>query len=601
MRLEPLIVTSTRVPTDIERTGSSISVITEEEIEEKQTRQVLDVLVTSPGISVSQFGPRGTSSTLRMRGLPGQYVTVLIDGVKVSDPSRRQNSFDFSQLQTAGIDRIEVMRGSQSVLYGGEAVAGAVNIVTKKGEGPIGGALFGEFGSRNTYLGGANLQGGFAEDRGGFNVSLQYLDTNGFSAADSNLPGNDESENYDNLSSIGRLDFALSEELGFKANYRYAEGRLNFDRCGGPFCDDPDRGDDFLQYSGRTALTYAPSGSIFSGEAGIAYSYSERDGFQGGAQSYYYEGERVSYDFQGVLTFNDDNVVIFGAERDEDSYETDADPLGQDVWNNGYFAMYQFSPLDNLFLSAGARLDDHQTFGTHDTYRGTAAYRFDVTGTTIRTSASTGFRAPSLFELFGVCCGDPNLGNPNLEPEKSRSWDVGVEQLLFGGRLIADIAYFNIDVDNAIVYGGVFGTPDPNYFNVPGRSESRGVESSLDWLATQDLTLTLAHTWNVVQNATGTRYDNAPRHVVNFNANYKFLDDRANVNLNVLHRNGAVDNGNTVELDDPYVVTLAGRYSLLEDLDVTARVENLLNDQYQTEFGYGTSDRAFYAGLAFRF
>src|SRR5690606_27329470 len=155
--------------------GSSITVVTSEEIEEKQARQVLDVLTATPGISVAQFGAKGTDSTVRMRGLPGQYVTVLIDGVKVSDPSRSQVSFDFSQLQTAGIDRIEVMRGSQSVLYGGESVAGAVNIMTKRGKGALQGSVFGEFGSYDTWLGGGSASGGFNEDRGGYNVSLQYL------------------------------------------------------------------------------------------------------------------------------------------------------------------------------------------------------------------------------------------------------------------------------------------------------------------------------------------------------------------------------------------------------------------------------------------
>lgn len=600
-RLEPLVVTSTRVPTEIERTGSSITVVTEEEIEKRQNREMLQVLETSPGLSVSQFGAKGTSSTVRMRGLPGQYISVLIDGVDVSDPSGRQSSFDFSQLQSMGIERVEIMRGSQSVLYGGEAVAGTINIATKRGEGAVGGSVFGEFGSYSTYMGGGNLQGGFDEDRGGFNISAQYLDTGGFSAADENLPGNDEGEDYDNLSSIGRFDYALSEMIGLKANYRYAKGTAHFDASGGAFGDDPDRGDDFLQYSGRGAVTFAPQDSIFSGETGIAYSYSERDGFNDSSQSYYYEGDRITFDAQGTLTFNPDNVVLFGGERDEESYKTDADPGGQDVWTNSYFAMYQFSPLTNLFLSAGARIDDHETFGVYDTYRGTAAYRFDETGTTVRASASTGFRAPSLFELFGICCGDPNLGNPALEPEESESWDVGIEQILLGDDLIADIAYFNIDVDNAIIYSGVFGTPDPNYFNVSGTSRSRGVETSLDWMATDALSFNAAYTWNVVQNAAGTRYDNAPRHIVNVNANYAFFDDRANVNLNVLHRIDTRDSGNTYQLDDPYVVTLAGKYSLLENLDVTARVENLLDDQYQVERGYGTSDRAFYAGFTYRF
>ncbi|MGX1197373.1 TonB-dependent receptor plug domain-containing protein [Parvibaculum sp. MBR-TMA-1.3b-4.2] len=596
-----IVVTSTKIPTQIEKTGSSISVVTKEEMEEQQTRQVLDVLTTTPGISVSQFGAKGTDSNVRMRGLPGQYTSVLIDGVEVSDPSRSQTAFDFSQLGTAGIDRIEVLRGSQSVLYGGEAVAGVVNIVTARGRGDFKSSVFGEVGSYDTYLVGGSTQGGFDDDRGGINVSAQYLDTGGFSAADENLPGNSEGEDYDNISSLGRLDYQLTDRIGIKGNFRYAQGTLNYDASSGSYGDDPDRGDDFLQYSGRGGVTFATQDRFFVGEAGVAYSYSKRDGFDNGTQSYYYIGDRVTYDVQGTLTFNPDNIVIVGAERNEESYESDSSPAGADVWTNSWFGMYQFSPVENLYLSAGARLDDHEAFGVYDTYRATAAYRFTSTGTTIRSSYSTGFRAPSLFELYGKCCGDPNFGNPDLKPEESKSWDAGIDQLFLNGDVLVSVTYFNIDTENAIKYSGTFGTPAPNYFNIAGESRSRGVEASADWMVTNDLRLNLAYTWNVVQDATGKRYDNAPRHDINFNANYVLLGGRANVNLNVLHTVDTRDSGNTVRLDDPFVVKLAARYRLFDNLDITARIENLLNDQYQTEYGYGTSDRAFYAGLKYRF
>lgn len=596
-----IIVTSTKIPTQIEKTGSSISVVTKEEMEEQQTRQVLDALTTTPGISVSQFGAKGTDSTVRMRGMPGHYTSVLIDGVEVSDPSRSQTAFDFSQLQTVGIDRIEVLRGSQSVLYGGEAVAGAVNIVTERGRGDIKGSAFGEIGSYDTYLVGGGVRGGFDDDRGGINVSAQYLDTSGFSAADENLPGNSEGEDYDNFSSLGRLDYQLTDRIGIKGNFRYAEGTLNYDASSGPYGDDPDVGDDYLQYSGRGAVTFETKDRFFVGEAGVAYSYSKRDGFDNGAPAYYYVGERVTYDFQGTLNFDPDNIIIVGVERNEESYESDTSPAGVDIWTNALFGMYQFSPVENLFLSVGARLDDHEAYGTHDTYRGTAAYRFADTGTTIRGSYSTGFRAPSLFELYGKCCGDPNFGNPNLTPEESKSWDAGIDQSLFGGDMFLSVAYFNIDTENAIQFEGVYGTMTPNYFNKPGESRSRGVETSADWMVNSDLRVNVAYTWNVVQDATGERYDNAPRHSVNFNVNYALFDGRGNVNLNVLHRIDTRDRSNSVRLDDPFVVKLAARYSLLDNLDVTARIENLLDDEYQTEYGYGTSDRAFYAGLTYRF
>ena len=339
---------------------------------------------------------------------------------------------------------------------------------------------------------------------------------------------------------------------------------------------------------------------------GISYSYNERNGFDNGAPAYFYEGERVTYNFQGNMNFTEDDVIAFGVEREENSLVSDGNPNGEDVYINSYFLLAQLNPVGNLFVSAGGRIDDHETFGNYGTYRGAIAYKFEETGTTLRSSYSTGFRAPSLFELYGACCGDPNVGNPNLTPEESKSWDAGFEQLLFNDAVILDVAYFRIDVDNAIIWDGSlpFGTPAPNYVNVPGTSSSRGVETSIDWAATSNLNLNVAYTWSVVQDATGDRYDNAPRHVVNFNANYSFLAGKGNVNLNVLHRNDTKDNLSplgAIKLDNPYVVTLAAKYSILDNLDLTARIENALDDQYQTEAGYGTSDFAAYGGFVFRF
>ncbi len=245
--VEEIIVQSTRIPTQLGRVGAAISVIDQAIIEQTQSRFVLDVLTLTPGLSISQFGARGTDSSVRLRGQGGEATFVLIDGVEVSDTSRSQTSFDFSQLTTDNIARIEILRGSQSVLYGGDAVGGVISIESKTGGGPMTGSFLAEYGSFQTFLGSANVRGGVAEDRFRYALNVQYLDTDGFSAADQALEGNEEGEDYNNLSSNGRLEFDINENIELRGVYRVAEGTLNFDAFGGAFGDDPDRCDDFLQ------------------------------------------------------------------------------------------------------------------------------------------------------------------------------------------------------------------------------------------------------------------------------------------------------------------------------------------------------------------
>ncbi len=603
---DEIIVRATRIPTELGRTGSSVSVIDDIKIEQQQSRFVIDVLQTTPGLSISQFGSRGTDSSVRLRGQGAEGTLVLVDGVEVSDPSRSQTAFDFSQLLSGNIDRIEVLRGSQSVLYGGDAVGGVVNIITKRGEGDLTGSLLAEYGSFNTFLGASQVRGGLADDMFGYSVNLQYLQTNGFSAADEALAGNNEGEDYDNLSSSGRFDLALIDGLDLSAVYRYAEGTLNYDACGGPFCDDIDVGDDYLQYSGRASAAFSLLDDALSGEFGVAYSRNERDGFDNGAPNYFFIGERLKVDGHLGYNFSDDQVVIIGAETENEAYESDGDPIGADVDINGYYALYQGTFFDALTVSLGGRLDDHQIFGTYDTYRGTVAYNFP-TGTKLKGSYSTGFRAPSLFELYGICCGDPNLGNPDLDPEESKSWDVGLEQTLLGGSLYADVVYFNVRTENEIVFGGAFGTPAPNYFNVTGTTKSEGVETSLAWQVSEAVDIGGTYTYNLVKSEAGIRLQNRPRHAASAYVNWIFAKGRGNLNVSGFHFSDSLDSNfgtspaTIVKLNANAIIKVAASYDLTEQVEVSARVENLLNESYQTEFGYGTADVSAFGGVRFNF
>jgi vitamin B12 transporter len=594
---ETIIVTGTRIPTELSRVGESVTVITGEELEQRQTRFVMDALTLSPGISINQFGARGTDSSVQMRGQGGEGTLVVIDGVEVSDPSRSQTAFDFSQLLAGDIGRIEVLRGSQSVLYGGDAVGGVINIITRRGEGPLSGQIAAEGGSYGTYQLGGRMRGGLSDDRLGYNIDVQYLETDGFSAADENLPGNSEGERYDNLSSSGRFDFQANDIVALNAAYRYARGTLNYDAFGGAFGDDPDVGDDFEQYSGRVGADFT-FGEGFTGRLGAAYARNEREGFDNGASSYYYYGDRNKIDSQLSYAFNENHVLVGGADFEEESYESDGDPTGASVTINGYFLNYQTTLFDSLTLTVGGRIDDHERFGKHDSYRISAAYN-PTDSTKLRASYATGFRAPSLFELFGVCCGD-DLGNPDLTPEESESWDAGVTQEFFNGALSVDLTYFRVETKNEIAFdGAAFGLPGPAYFNVPGVTTADGWEAGLDWRIADALRARLTYTKTEIDVLAARSY--RPEHLFSLDLNYGILDGRGNLNLNIRGASDITRSRTGAPIEDYTIGNVTASFDLTDQLEIYGRIENVTDEQYQTRYGYGTADRSAYAGLRVNF
>ncbi|HEV2652463.1 MAG TPA: TonB-dependent receptor [Rhizomicrobium sp.] len=603
---ETVVVTATRTPTDTSKIGSSISVITSGDMLKQQTVFVTDVLQTVPGVFVTQNGARGNTSSVQLRGEPGYDTFVLVDGMEVSDPTATQTTFDFSQQLANGIDRIEILRGSQSVLYGGDAVGGVVNILTKRGTGDFDGLGFAEGGSFGTYNIGTRAVGGLDGDRFGYNVGVQYLATDGISSADSNLPGNKERDAYNNISSSGRFDYAITDDVSVKAVYRYTGGLDNFDAQGGPNSDQLGFGDYFQQYAGRVSSEFHLFDDHFTGEVGASFNHDGRTNFNKvtGISEYFFTGERNAFDFKGVYNFDDDNLVVFGAETKRDTSHTSGQPGTQAVRTNGYYAMFQTTPAKPLTLTLGVRLDDNQRFGDFTSWRGTLAYNIEETGTKLKASYATGFRAPGLFELFGVCCGGLSFGNPNLKPETSNSWDVGFEQKLVSDTLQFGATYFQIDTNDLIQFitNAQFVS---SYENVPGVTASRGVETYLAWTPIDNLNFNLAYTFNEANSATGARLFQRPRDVLNVTADYTFFDDRADLNLNVRYVADSISKGFdpvtfasfTRNLGAYAVVDFGASYKIFDQTEIYGRAENLFDQHYETDYGYGTQGQSFYFGV----
>lgn len=594
--LDEVAVTADRVGTPIERIGSSITVITRAELERQQTRQVIDILRQVPGVTVSRSGSFGGTAEVRIRGTDNRNTVVLIDGVEVSDPSSTQTQFDFAHLLAGDVERIEILRGSQSTLYGGDAIGGVVNIITRAGGGPLRQSLTLEAGSFASNLQDYAVRGG--GERLGFAFQVQRFDSNGISAADENA-GNDEADAARNVTVSGKLSYQASDALTLRANLRHADADVEFDAFVFPagFMDAGET-TEVRQTSARGAAELALWDGRWISAFGVGYTVNQRDDFSAGVPNFFADGERLKFDYQGTLDLHASGSLVFGAETETERFETRFEPP-RDVRISGYYGLYQFDVAEQVFLSLGARLDDHETFGTETTWRATAAWLLDATATTVRGSYGTGFRAPSLFELFANA-----FGNPDLQPEQSDSFDLGVEQELLDGRLTLGVTWFRIDIENRIAFESRFDAEGNfiggGFAQVAGRSESRGWELSAAYRPAERLALAATYTYNDAEDSlTGRRFSRRPRHAANLNVDYGFLDGRGQASLNLRYVADVVESG--MPLDDYLRADLALSWQAAADWRVFGRIENLTDEEYQEALGFGTPDRSYYLGTALTF
>jgi len=591
------VVTANRVPTSLERVGSAITVITAEDLQKRQTTVLTDVLREIPGLAVSRTGQVGGQTSVRIRGGESRHTKVLIDGVEVNDPAAG-NDFDFANLMAGDVERIEVLRGPQSVLYGADAIVGVINILTRSGKGPPKATAQIEAGSFQTHNARAGVSGG--TEFVSYALNLAHLETGGISSADQRNR-NFEQDGYRNLSASSRLALRPIKESDLEVglSLRHTEAKVDFDgiNLASVPVDAPN-----VQESREQFFRLHGSFSLFDGrlENAIGGNYHEkkRDTFRAGVETGRFDGYQKKFDYQATLRANASNTIVFGVE-DRTEWVNDSSTIGASDGVRSGYAMYQLSLFDALSLTAGGRYDDHSRFGGEGTYRFTAAYNFATWGTKPHASYGTGFKAPSLFQLFAQF--PPFfVGNPSLQPETSKGFDIGVEQKLLGGKLTVDATLFMNDIDNLIATSGV------TLRNI-AKTESKGIELSVKAKPFSWLDLTASYTFSLAEDSlTHTELVRRARHIGSFNATAYPREDVA-VNL------GMLTNGDQNDLDFgtfPATTRSLGGYTLV-NLGVSwavtpwatvfARGENLLDKQYQEVLGFGTLGRAGYAGARLSF
>lgn len=604
-QLPEVVVSASRIAVPSEEVGSAVTVITAEEIERKQVRVLSDVLREVPGLAVNRTGTVGGLTQVRIRGAEGNQTLVIIDGVEVNDPSAG-SEFNFGNVLASDIERIEVLRGPQSALYGSDAIGGVINIITKKGGGPVTGTLSVEGGSFRTGQATANLRGG--DDWYHFSLGATGFSTDGVSVAPESQ-GNPEEDGHRNQTYNGKFGISPLDNLEIELFGRYVKSSVDTDPqpavLGVIQTVDGDRETRTTQQTGRAQAKYSLFDGMWEHIVGAGINREERDSYTDGALSFEADGEKARYDYQSNVFFDTPEVaeashsLTFLAEREDESQRTQSAFGGSDleITNYGYVGEYRLGLWDRLFLSGGLRWDDNELFEDETTFRTTAAYLHEETGTRLHGSYGTGVKNPTLFELFGF---GPNfVPNPDLTPEKSKGWDIGVEQVFFDERLTLDVTYFNNRITDLIQGAG------NTAVNLSGTSKIDGVEVSALAQITDDLSFRGQYTYTNGQDANGIELVRRARHLASANLAYQFLDGRAKLDLGVDYNGKQRDfqfsnffgTRTNVTLDDFVLVNVAGSYEVFDGIEVYGRVENLFDEDYEEVLGFDNPGIGAFVGI----
>lgn len=560
---------------ELGRTGATVEVVTQEELQRDGTLRLTDYLATLPGVSATSNGGFGTQSTLRMRGLAGQYVKVLVDGIDVSDPSSTQIRFEPGAMMTGDIARIEVLKGPQSALYGSEAIGGVIAISTLDAAEPgTHQRATLEYGSHNTRRAAYGVTN--AGDRHALAFTVQHLETDGFSVADE-ADGNteDDGARATRATLSARYDATDALTIGAAAFWQKTRAETDGDF---PVLIDGEDASNSISRGARLHADY-DAGGIRHGLALQQSEISRQEIFDG--STYPYDGQRTELDYKGSVDLTPQIVLAWGGSHSQEDFQGDNIDAGY-ITNSAY-AEARYAPNDRLDLALSLRHDHNSQFGSEQTGRVALAWRPDDQWT-LRANWGTGYRAPSLYELYGAW-----VGTPSLRPETAKGTEIGVERSFANGATLRATA-FRSEITNLIDYSFTSFV----YEQIPGDSRSQGVELSGDMPISDSLRLAGNFTYTDTKRPDGQPLDRVPARVLNLRLDGD-ISARSRFGLGLTHVSGMRDRD--AEMPSYTLVDASAEYDLTDRAIGYVRVENLLDEDYQVLRGYGTSGRAIFAGV----
>jgi vitamin B12 transporter len=607
--LDQIIVTGARAPISAGNVGSAVTVITRDDIESRQARYVSDLLRAVPGFAVSHSGVLGSQTQVRVRGSEANHVLVLIDGVRANDPATG-DEFRWEYLAAANIERIEVVRGPQSALWGSDAIGGVVHIITRSDTAAktVGGYF--EGGSSDTMN--SALNGGFAGDSWSVGLGIERLTTDG-----SNISRSGDERDDSELTS-GTLNARFQPTDSFTVNFgaRTIDAWSQFDAVdyvvtGLPV--DSDIATDSTQNYAQLGATVGTPDSRIRHHLITRYFDSDNRNMVDGLEDSSSAADRTTLSYQADIGIAK-NLLSFALEHERTSFEQ----RGAVIWDDpnqdqemdvtSAVVDFQGQAAENMTWLLSARFDDYSDFDEALTGRVSVAWNVGE-DTTLRANIGTGQKTPTFTERYGYFPGSFE-GNPNLKPERSTSYDLGFDRQL-GDSLSVQLSVFRQDLEDEIngYYCGNAWPAPCTAINMDDSSERSGAEFGARWNATDRIGISATYTYTDSTDGDNAAELRRPRHTGSIQADISILESRGRISL-------AADYGGTrqdvffppwpdpseiVNLENYWLIDLTAQYQLNDTVKLFARGTNLLDTEYEQVYGYRTPGRAGYAGIQVSF
>jgi vitamin B12 transporter len=640
---QAIVVSPTTVPTPSDQSASATTVITAADIDSRQLRTVPDALATVPGLNVVQSGGPGGQTSVFIRGTNSNHVKVLVDGIDVSDPSNPNSSFDFGQLLTGDIERIEILRGPQSGLYGSDAIGGVISITTKSGNGPPKATLSAEGGSFGTTNERAGLSGSQADFNYVFNVQHFQSASTPVTPSYDLAPGEQRNNDfYDNWTYSTKLGAKLSDTWAVNVVGRYTDSTLHYTN------------DDFLdyfplsyaeaiqstqidhQFNGRAEAVWTPFAG-FKNFFGVNYTNSWTWNLDPNMDTGFISpavlppmvnlGTRVEEDYRGELQVAPGQLLLFGAQDQNETLRTNSSSVIDPTFccetffitnaerrNDAGWLELQNQLTKQFYIVSNIRYDANEDFGDHATFRVAPVYIVPQTDTKLKASYGTGFKAPSLEDLY-VNFLPYFVANPALKPEESTGWDLGFEQPIANDRFRFGSTYFRNDISN-LIETVTTSTPGVESLGNIDKASAYGFENFAAWQVNSRLNLRADYTYTVaIADSTpgctsppcaGQDLLRRPKNKASLTANWQ-ATDRLSLSSTLLYvgpwwditRQTTAPDGFNQYVQAPgfTTVNLAANYALRDDVTLFARIDNLFNAQYEDPLGFMRPGFGAYAGI----
>ena len=605
--IEEVLVSASLIPITASRSANAVTVIDRAQLRNRATVSLSNILRDVPGFSVSQVGVLGSQTQIRVRGAEANHLLVTIDGVEANDPSQG-DEFSWGTLTASDIERIEIIRGPQSSLRGSDAVAGVVNIITRSAEKSSVG-LFLESGSWATHHSGFNI----GHKQGDFDIrfGLSHIESEGDNIARTG----DENDGYRNTTYNIRSGLKLSDQMDISFAARESDGMNQFDADNDfdGLIEDQDRVSEFENSTMRIQGDYSSKDGTWQHKILISQSKSDNAAFADKAKGNVTESTKDQFQYIGSFTWDQgaQNIAALIEREKEDWMQRGEiswgvyDPNQDRERDTDSVAVeYRTDINDHLTLAASARHDDNSEFDSAKTYRAEVIYQL-TEAIRLRSAVGTAVKNPTFTERFGFYTNF--IGNPNLIPEESTSWELGADQLIMDGALTLSLTIFDAELENEID-GFVY---DPATFaytssNINGTSERKGAELSAVGNISESMSLSAAYTYTDSTGDDAVREVRRPRHIASLNLGWQAAHN-LHLNTNIQFTGEQTDvyfppfpePSQVVALSNHTLVNINLNYSATEKLEMYLKLENALNDNYEEVFGYQTL--GFGASLGLRY